>query len=105
MPDHHCHANDCPTITSPALLMCPKHWRMVPAAMQRKVYSTFKLRGSPGGDPASWANYYAACADAVEHVAALEGKPAGNSYRRSVPHFQKIVEQREAAAAQHGDQP
>jgi hypothetical protein len=74
--------------------MCAKHWRMVPAAMQRKVYSTFKLRGSPGGDPLSWANYYDACADAVEHVAALEGKPTANSYRRSAPHFRKIAEQK-----------
>ncbi len=95
MPDHHCHANDCLTPTSPALLMCPKHWRMVPAAMQRKVWSTFKLRGSPGGEPLSWANYYDACADAVEHVAALEGKSVGNSYRTGTARFRGIAAQRE----------
>jgi hypothetical protein len=100
MSDHHCHANDCPTPTSPALLMCPNHWRMVPPAMQRKVWSALKLRGTPGGNPLSWANYYEACADAVEHVAALEEKPAANSYRRSAPHFKTIAGQRTDAAIQ-----
>ncbi len=88
MGNHHCHANDCQTATSPRLLMCQKHWSHVPKAMQLKVLSTFKARSTaPGADPQSWATYYEACADAVEHVARMEGKSAENSYRRMVPKF------------------
>jgi hypothetical protein len=103
MPDHHCHANDCPTRTSPAVLMCAKHWRMVPVAMQRKVWSTYKKRGSPGGEPLSWAEYYEASADAVEHVAAIENKPIENAYRRSAPRFRDIAAQQEIASTQQGE--
>jgi hypothetical protein len=70
------------------MLMCAKHWRMVPKHMQDRVWATFRVRGNyPGRDPGKWADYYEACADAVEHVAMLEHKDAGNSYRRSAPRF------------------
>lgn len=93
--DHHCHANDCPTPTPPKLLMCAKHWARVPKAMQDKVWATFRARGTPGGDPASWADYYEACADAVEHVAMIENKDAGNSYRRMVPRWREMAAKKE----------
>jgi len=60
--------------------------------MQNNVWETFKARSAaPGADPASWADYYEACADAVEYVAMLEQKNAGNNYRRSAPNFREIA--------------
>jgi hypothetical protein len=98
MSGHHCHANDCPTPTPQSLLMCAKHWRMVPREMQSRVRATFSVRSSaPGADPASWADYYEAAADAVEHVARLEGKPLDNSYRRMVPKWREFATKREAS--------
>lgn len=94
MSAHHCHANECPAPTDPELLMCPKHWRMVPKAMQDKVWKTFRARGNIGHDPASWADYYDACADAVEHVAMIERKNAVNSYRVTAPKFRALAERK-----------
>lgn len=98
MSNHHCHANDCPTPTPQSLLMCAKHWRLVPREMQSRVYQTFRMRSSsPGTSPDSWADYYEAAADAVEHVARLEGKPTDNSYRRMVPKWRELAKTRETS--------
>lgn len=94
---HHCHANDCPVITSPAMLMCARHWRMVPKAMQARVWSTFKARGGVSDAPGSWADYYEACADAVEYVAFQEGKPIANTYRAMVPKWRAMAEAKKLA--------
>jgi hypothetical protein len=34
---HHCHIPDCNTVVPPRLLMCARHWRMVPKAQQGSV--------------------------------------------------------------------
>jgi hypothetical protein len=92
MSTHHCHANDCKTITPQKLLMCAYHWAKVPNSMQKNVWASFKQRSlAPGADPASWANYYEACADAVEYVAMAEHKDTQNSYRRSSHNFRKAA--------------
>lgn len=39
---HHCHAYDCHTPVDPKLLMCRKHWRMVPRKLQLLVWSTYR---------------------------------------------------------------
>jgi hypothetical protein len=101
MSSHHCHANDCPVATSPKLLMCARHWRLVPKTMQGQVWATLKTRSAaPGANPESWAAYYEACAHAVEYVAALEGKPTKNSYRRMVPRFREHAANMVAASSQ-----
>lgn len=98
MSTHHCHANNCPTPTAQIRLMCAKHWRMVPEPMQAKVWATFRARGNyPGRNPAAWADYYEACADAVEHVATLENKDLRNAYRQSAPRFRAAAAQADFA--------
>ena len=78
---HHCHANGCKTETPQRLFMCHRHWAMLPREMRKAVWTAYKanpdsyLRGRSR-------DYMEACADAVEHVAAIEGFPTGNSYRR-----------------------
>lgn len=39
---HRCHARNCPTPVKPEMLMCLKHWRMVPKALQREVWRTYR---------------------------------------------------------------
>jgi hypothetical protein len=53
---------------------------MVPLAMQQAVWTAY--RAAPGPARARDHDYLTACADAVEYVARLEGKPETNSYRR-----------------------
>jgi hypothetical protein len=39
---HHCHALGCEAPTKPEMLMCLKHWRMVPRGLQRRVWATYR---------------------------------------------------------------
>lgn len=40
--NHICHAKGCATSCKPEYLMCPKHWRMVPATYQGLVYRHYQ---------------------------------------------------------------
>lgn len=42
MSAHHCHAKMCKTPCAPERLMCLRHWRMVPKALQAKVWETYR---------------------------------------------------------------
>ncbi len=70
---HHCHAKGCPKVVPPKLLMCGRHWRMVPAELQRKVWATYR----PGQevDKRPTRAYLDAADEAIAAVAALEVKP------------------------------
>lgn len=39
---HTCHAVNCKQIVSPAMLMCLRHWKMVPSELQRTIWNLFK---------------------------------------------------------------
>jgi len=39
---HHCHARNCTTAVPPEKLMCLRHWRMVPKAIQREVWKHYR---------------------------------------------------------------
>ena len=39
---HHCHAHGCDKSVPPRLMMCPKHWRMVPVDLQSRVWRTYR---------------------------------------------------------------
>lgn len=70
MSAHHCHAMWCKTSCAPRLLMCPKHWLMVPKELQDEVYRTVKLRGKSIDQ--TWAAWWRAQANAINHVAKIE---------------------------------
>lgn len=38
---HRCHARNCTTPVKPEMLMCLRHWRMVPRDIQRRVWATY----------------------------------------------------------------
>lgn len=39
---HHCHARGCKTKTKPEMLMCYKHWKMVPRLLQLEVWKHYR---------------------------------------------------------------
>lgn len=80
---HHCNANGCTWATEPRMLMCLAHWRRLPSALQSAVLCAYRAQPNASAR-ARDLTYMAACADAVEHIARLEGKPEANSYRRAV---------------------
>ncbi len=38
---HHCHVNGCQVPVPPKLLMCRRHWKLVPRRLQRAVWVHF----------------------------------------------------------------
>jgi hypothetical protein len=48
---HHCHARGCLVATKPEMLMCLKHWRMVPRDIQRRVWGTYRVGQCDDKDP------------------------------------------------------
>lgn len=73
-PIHRCHARECKTIVPPKLLMCLKHWRMVPRPLQQQVWNTYR----PGqeNDKTPTRDYLQAAMAAIEAVAEKEDLPA-----------------------------
>jgi hypothetical protein len=39
---HHCHAEGCNVEVPPKLLMCRKHWFMVPKNLQARIWATYR---------------------------------------------------------------
>lgn len=39
---HTCHAEGCPAKVPPKMLMCGRHWRMVPRPLQRAIWATYR---------------------------------------------------------------
>ena len=67
---HPCHARGCSTPVRPELLMCLRHWRMVPAAIQRAVWATYR----PGqcDDKLPSKAWHEAASAAIGYVAVME---------------------------------
>lgn len=67
---HVCHAQGCPIPVPPRLLMCSKHWRMVPKELRDAVWATYR----PGQevDKAPSKAYLDAAAAAIAAVAERE---------------------------------
>lgn len=72
LPVHTCHAVGCPVAVSPKMLMCARHWRMVPQDVQRAIWRTYRP-GQEQDKSASEAYLYQQ-RRAVMHVALQEGR-------------------------------
>jgi len=74
---HECHAIGCRVPVRPELLMCPKHWRMVPYSIRVRVCLTYRPGQATEKNPSrEWID---AARKAIAAVADLErrpGKPA-----------------------------
>lgn len=68
---HGCHARGCRAEVPPRLLMCPRHWRMVPRSLQCNVWAHYR----PGQevDKRPTVAYLDAADAAIRAVAAREG--------------------------------
>ncbi len=70
---HRCHARDCEVPVRPELLMCLKHWMMVPKRIQRLVWAAYR----PGqcDDKRPSREWHKAADAAIGYVARFEGRP------------------------------
>lgn len=73
MSAHTCHATACTRTVPPKMLMCLKHWRMVPKALQEDVWDAYEPGQEIRKDPTR--AYLTAARAAINAVAAKEGHP------------------------------
>lgn len=71
--EHHCHARGCLVPTKPEMLMCLRHWRMVPRNLQRAVWATYRRGQCDDKQPSS--EWHDAADAAIAAVAAKEDRP------------------------------
>lgn len=69
-PRHTCHAAGCTEIIPPKMLMCLRHWRMVPRVLQREVWRTYRPGQENDKNPTH--DYLMAAHHAIEAVAEKE---------------------------------
>lgn len=70
---HTCHAIDCHIPVEPKLIMCRKHWKMVPKHLQQSIW--YHYRPGQEQDKRPSPEYVVTARQAVNAVAAKEGKP------------------------------
>lgn len=83
MSEHVCHAVGCERRVDPKLLMCPRHWRMVPPEQQRAVWVHYR----PGQerDKRPTLEYLRAAHAAVESVRRQERRAKAQATRPRPP--------------------
>lgn len=69
---HTCHAEGCETVVPPRMLMCLKHWRLVPKALQADVWEHYQPGQERTKDPTP--EYLGAAQAAIRAVATREGR-------------------------------
>lgn len=67
---HTCHARGCSKVVPPSMLMCLRHWRMVPKSLQRRVWDTYVVGQEVRKDPTP--EYLSAAQAAINHVELAE---------------------------------
>ena len=84
MSDHHCHANNCTAACPPRMLMCKRHWRMVPVQLQRAVYLHYREGQCDAKNPSR--EWLVAARAAIDAVAAVEAAKAHTPKTKAPPH-------------------
>lgn len=74
---HVCHATRCNVKVPPKMLMCLKHWKMVPRALQREVWAAYVPGQEIRKDPTD--QYLEVQRRAVEAVERREGIGRGTT--------------------------
>lgn len=70
--NHHCHAYGCKVACAPAVLMCRRHWAMVPLPLRLAVIKHYR-RGQCA-DKRPTKDWLAAARAAINDVAKQEGR-------------------------------
>lgn len=71
---HQCHAEGCTVPVPPRMLMCFRHWSMVPASIKRSVYATYRRGQEVDKRPS--VEYLVNMDAAIAEVAAAERRQA-----------------------------
>lgn len=69
---HRCHAKNCTVAVPPKLLMCLRHWRMVPREIQSRVWKHYRPGQERDKNPTT--EYLQVMNEAIDAVAARESK-------------------------------
>lgn len=69
---HVCHADGCEVSVPPKMLMCLRHWKMVPRSIQLRVWREYVPGQEVRKDPSS--EYLEVMREAIEAVAEKEGR-------------------------------
>lgn len=67
---HRCHARGCIKAVPPKLLMCLRHWRMVPRDVQARIWATYRPGQEIDKNPTD--EYLTVMDQAIEAVAQKE---------------------------------
>lgn len=70
---HTCHAKGCETPVPPKLLMCAKHWRMVPREIQLRIWKHYRPGQEIDKNPTE--TYLSVMREAIDAVASQEVQP------------------------------
>lgn len=76
----HCDANHCTARVDASKGVCPKHWAMLPAEAQQRIYAAAR-KFKTAAERLSSVEFLEAWADAIEHIARTEGRLERNAYR------------------------
>lgn len=69
---HVCHAFGCRTPVEPRLLMCAKHWKLVPYGLRAEIRATYRIGQETDKKPS--AEYLTAMRHSIRAVAKAEGR-------------------------------
>lgn len=72
-----CDVSGCSAVVPSHLLLCGKHWRLVPKPLQREVYRTWGRRQREPRNPEAKAEHEAAKRAAIEAVNRLGAEEPG----------------------------
>lgn len=86
---HVCHARGCPVHVQPEMLMCKRHWFMVPKRIRDAVWATYR----PGqcDDMSPSREWHVAADAAIGFVAMKEKQPTSPNERKALEHFGAYV--------------
>ncbi len=70
---HTCHAKRCMTPVSRRMLMCLRHWKMVPKSLQRDVWDTYSP-GQERGAATPTPEWHEAANAAIDYVLEIESE-------------------------------
>lgn len=79
---HTCHAVKCKVQVPPRMLMCLKHWRMVPPALQKAVWREYREGQEVRKDPTD--KYLEVMNAAIDAVAEKEGHLVKNVIEKNI---------------------
>ena len=71
--NHHCHAHGCEVPVPPEMLMCKRHWFMVPKPIRDRVWATYRPGQCDDKDPSD--PWHEAADAAIAAVYAKERTP------------------------------